>query len=230
MLLMNRMFRQLWILFLFAGGQGVSAGVEEPLKIGLIGDSTVADTYGWGPAFSARVSSRTQVLNRAKNGATLQSLSKALTVLLDEKPAYVLIQFGHNDQKRYGVGGYSAHLRDYVERVKKAGAKAVIVSSVTRRNFDSGGRIEPRRSGVKGTLPEYSQAARQVAFELKVPFIDLYALSVAHHNKIGPEASAVYDFDESDTTHFSKEGAAKIADLVVAELKKVLPELKEDLK
>ena len=79
-------------------------------------------------------------------------------------------------------------------------------------------------------MPEYSQAARQVAFELKVPFIDLYALSVAHHNKIGPEASAVYDFDESDTTHFSKEGAAKIADLVVAELKKVLPELKEDLK
>ena len=226
---MNWILKPLAILLLLMVGQGLSTEAE-PLKIGLIGDSTVADTYGWGPAFAERVSSRTMVLNRAKNGATLESLSKALNVLLEEKPDYVLIQFGHNDQKRYGVEEYSKNLRSYVERITNSGGQAVIVSSVTRRNFDNAGRIAPRASGLKGSLPEFSRAARKVASELKVPFIDLYALSVGHHNKIGRGASAAYNFEESDTTHFSKKGAAAIANLVVEELGKVSPELKADLK
>ena len=207
----------------------MSAEVEA-LKIGLIGDSTVADTYGWGPAFAECVSSRTEVLNRAKNGATLESLSKALTSLLEEKPAYVLIQFGHNDQKRYGAEEYADKLRSYVERVRRSGGKAIVVSSVTRRNFDRAGRIDPRKAGLKGTLPEFRLAARKVAAELQVPFLDLYAISVAHYNKIGPKASAVYDFEPGDTTHFSKRGAAAIAALIVEELGGISPELKGDLK
>ncbi|MGB0743621.1 MAG: SGNH/GDSL hydrolase family protein, partial [Opitutales bacterium] len=75
--------------------------------IGLIGDSTVADTYGWGPAFAAELDGKAVVLNYAKNGATLDSLSKALDKLIESEPSFILIQFGHNDMKRYDPAAYS---------------------------------------------------------------------------------------------------------------------------
>jgi hypothetical protein len=65
---------------------------ENTLTIGLIGDSTVASTYGWGPAFAAEVNDHVKVLNYAKNGATLDSLSQKLDALIKQKPDYVLIQ------------------------------------------------------------------------------------------------------------------------------------------
>ena len=59
----------------------------------------------------------------------------------------------------------------------------------------------------------------------KICFIVLHMISVEHHNKIGPEASAAYNFNESDTTHFSKKGAGAIADLILNELQAIVPEL-----
>ena len=198
--------------------------------IGLIGDSTVATTYGWGPAFADRCNDRMTVLNYAKNGATLESLSDRLDELLTLHPDYVLIQFGHNDQKKYGTEEYSERLKSYVDRIKAAGGRPIIQSSVTRRNFGDDGKIAPRtemKPGVplKADLPAFSEAARVVAEQEGVPFIDLYHISVAHHNRIGPEASAAYNFKGTDTTHFSPEGAAAIADLVIAELRVAVPEL-----
>ncbi len=195
------------------------------LTIGLIGDSTVATTYGWGPAFSERFGEHTQVINVAKNGATLESLSSTLDQLLNQQPDYVLIQFGHNDQKKYGPDLYRDKLTSYVERVKKAGAKAIILSSVTRRNFGENGRIEPRTSGLKASLAAYATAARDVAQQQQVLFIDLNAISVKHHNRIGPEASAAYNFEVTDTTHFSPEGAAATAELVIEALETIAPEI-----
>lgn len=43
------------------------------MKIGLIGDSTVAERSGWGPAFASRFNDHARLLNYAKNGATLIS-------------------------------------------------------------------------------------------------------------------------------------------------------------
>ncbi len=74
-------------------------------------------------------------------------------------------------------------------------------------------------------LSYYAEAARAVAEENDLPFIDLYTISVAHHNKIGPETSAAYNYHETDTTHFSPDGAAAIAELIIAELQRVVPEL-----
>ncbi|EAQ81650.1 rhamnogalacturonan acetylesterase [Blastopirellula marina] len=205
---------------------------EKPLTIGLIGDSTVASTYGWGPSFAEMVTERTKVLNYARNGATLQSLSKKLDELLRQQPDYVLIQFGHNDQKRYDTTVYGAELTSYVERVKKAGGKPIVLSSVTRRGFDENDLILPRsgKDVLKATLPFYAQAAKAVAQQQNVPFLDLYTISVAHHNKIGPTESAAYNPTETDITHFTKQGADAIAGLVVAELKVVAPELTGNLK
>ncbi len=214
------------------GAESMEKGLtpEAVVKIGLIGDSTVAQQSGWGPAFASRFNDQVQVLNHAVNGATLQSLSNRLDALVKHQPDYVLIQFGHNDQKRYDTNGYSARLRSYVERIRKAGGKPIILSSVTRRTFSQDGKIVSRlvkskQFTFKANLTAYAQAAQAVAAELRVPFIDLHTISVAHHNKIGPEASMAYNFKEGDLTHFNGKGGQAVTDLILPELKRVAPEL-----
>ncbi len=202
----------------------VTKANDHTLTIGLIGDSTVATTYGWGPAFGKEIRETVNVLNYAKNGATLASLSKQLEKLLAAKPDYVLIQFGHNDMKNYDTQAYGKKLADYIERIIRSGSKPIVLSSVTRRNFDEQGRIKP--AVINGrTLPEFALSAKAVAKESNVPFVDLNTISIAHHNKIGPEASAAYNFKETDKTHFSKKGATAISALLISELKAVVPEL-----
>ena len=217
-------FRKVVLLALALQAGQASAGPAKTIAIGLIGDSTVATTYGWGPAFAGRLNERGKTLNFAKNGATLDSLSRKLDELLKEKPDYVLIQFGHNDMKRYDAEAYGEKLRGYIGRVKKAGSRPVVLSSVTRRHFDEKGKIAPRV--VEGrTLPGFAKVARRVAREEGVPFIDLNAISIRHHNRIGPEASAAYNFKADDRTHFSEKGGEAIADLVIRGLKAAVPEL-----
>lgn len=202
----------------------------EPLRIGLIGDSTVAEQSGWGPAFARQVNDRAEVINSAKNGATLVSLSKELDRLLLRKPDFVLIQFGHNDQKHYDPTVYAKHLKSYADRIRKAGARPVILSSVVRRTFDKHGMIvsdvvETEKFAFKAGLGDYAKAAGTLAKELGAPFIDLYSLSEAHHNDLGQEASMSYNFAEGDRTHFNPKGARAIAGLIIPELTRQIPEL-----
>lgn len=212
------------ILFFYLFVMLAAKADANALTIGLIGDSTVASTYGWGPAFADQVSDQVTVLNYAKNGATLLSLSKKLDVLLQKKPDYVIIQFGHNDMKHYDAEAYGEKLKGYVARIKKAGSKPIIFSSVTRRRFDENGKISP--AVIKGrTLHSFALSAKSVAEKTGSPFLDLNSISIQHHNKIGQKESATYDFAPKDQTHFSKKGAKETAALIVKELKKVVPEL-----
>ncbi|MGB1131020.1 MAG: DUF1961 family protein [Haloferula sp.] len=209
----------------------VCAAAEPQIKIGLIGDSTVAEQSGWGPAFAARFNEHAEVINYAKNGATLHALSEKLDELMKLEPDYVLIQFGHNDQKRYDTTVYSGHLRSYVERIRKSGGKPVMVSSVTRRSFDAHGKIvsnlvKTEKYSYKGTLTDYAQAAEAVAEELRLPFIDLHRVSIAHHNEIGREESMGYNFKEGDKTHFNRKGAEAITNLILKEMEREVPELR----
>lgn len=194
------------------------------IKIGLIGDSTVAQQSGWSPAFAGKFDKGVTVHNDAVNGATLQSLSKRLPKLLALEPDYVLIQFGHNDQKRYDTDVYSAKLADYIERVKAAGAKPIVLSSVVRRSFKDGkivqGIAKTEKFTFRANLTAYAKAAEATAKKEAVPFIDLHHISMAHHNQIGPEESRTYDF---------KQGDKATAELILPELIKNIPELKPHL-
>lgn len=203
---------------------------DKNITIGLIGDSTVADTYGWGPAFAAKGNGQVTVLNYAADGATLDSLSNKLDALIALKPNYVLIQFGHNDMHYYDKIAYGEKLKGYVERVTLSGSIPIVLSPVSRRNFAGNGKISPRIVNGNRSLPIFAQTAQAIAKEARTPFIDLNSISMEHHNKIGPEASAAYNFGGTDITHFSKKGAEAIADLVVNSLKAVAPELTPYLK
>jgi alpha-L-fucosidase len=179
-----------------------------------------------------RVKGEVKVLNFAVGGRSSRSWhdERRLPPALAEKPDSVLIQFGHNDQPGKGperetdpATGYRDYLRLYVNDFRKVGAKPIILSSVVRRIFDENGKI-------KSTLGPWAEAAKAVATERNVPFIELHAASLELQNRLGPAASMTFNLLEGDTSHFNRKGAEAIADLIVARLKDVAPELADRLK
>jgi lysophospholipase L1-like esterase len=164
-----------------------------PLRIILVGDSTVAPRNGWGPGFCADVDSAVTCVNLAKNGRSTSSYRAesswaAVMDMLKSNAAYsatyVLIQFGHNDQP--GKPGRStdlatefpANLRQYVVDLKSAGAKPVLITSLTRRTFQVG--------RLKNDLVPWADATKKVAAEENVPLLDLNSESAAAVQKMGP--------------------------------------------
>jgi lysophospholipase L1-like esterase len=71
---------------------------------------------------------------------------------------------------------------------------------------------------------------KAVASELKVPVIDLHAMSAELYLKLGPEACLALANKPGDATHFNEKGARAMADLVMSKLPEVAPELKPLLK
>lgn len=106
------------------------------MKILLAGDSTVANCptheypmNGWGAHLAAEVYSWAAVYNYAKGGASTESFREEglWAALLAEagKGDLVLIQFGHNDQKRPHLAartGYAANLRTMLAEVRSLDA------------------------------------------------------------------------------------------------------------
>ncbi|MBO0797712.1 MAG: hypothetical protein J2P31_02720, partial [Blastocatellia bacterium] len=202
-----------------------------PLRIALAGDSTVTEGSGWGAGFRAQCLAQVECLNFARNGRSSRSFigEGHWQKVLAQHPAYVLIQFGHNDQPGKGkereteaATTYKEFLRRYVDDARGAGAKPVLVTSLARRNFKDG-RI------AADVLDNYAKAAREVAAEKKVPLIDLNMLSIALLNQLGEEKAAVFDAKgkdgSPDHTHLSRKGSAAFGKIVASELVKVEPEL-----
>jgi lysophospholipase L1-like esterase len=71
-----------------------------------------------------------------------------------------------------------ANLRLYVQEAREAGAIPVLLTPLTRRDF-VGGKL-------RDNLGPWAEKVRQVAAEMKVPLIDLYARSQAAVQGLGP--------------------------------------------
>ena len=210
------------------------AAAPAAVKIVLVGDSTVTDVSGWGAAFAARLGPGAVCVNHAKSGRSSRSYvdeghwAKALA----EKPDYVLIQFGHNDQPGKGperetdpATTYRAFLTRYIDEARASGAKPVLVTPMARRTF-RGGRLAD-------TLGPYAEAVRAVAATKGVPVVDLYARSTAAVETMGSKAAdalgPVAKDGKPDRTHLSPEGAPTMAALVLDELRKAVPALASHL-
>jgi lysophospholipase L1-like esterase len=232
-----------------------ATGEETPAveRIILVGDSTVASKSGWGDAFAKLLKDGVECLNMARGGRSSKSYRAEghWKKALDAKPSWVLIQFGHNDQPGKGPERetdakttFRENLARYVAEARAIGAKPVLVTSLTRRNFNAQGKIQPEHlelstdsQGTKGrdVLNDYVEATRAVAAEQKVPLIDLNARSIEQMNQIGPEAAVAFDAktkdpSKPDKTHLSAKGAAETAKLVAEEIRKKAPELAKLLK
>ena len=217
-----------------------------PLKIGIIGDSTVseyaaADIHrGWGQALPEFFDSGVKFLNLAKPGASSKSFPpERWQKILDFKPDFVLIQFGHNDQHAKGkpeatdaATDYKDNLRRYAKESREAGAVPIFVTSMHRRMFDRS------THHLTAELEPYVKGMKEVGLECNVPLVDLYAKSGELYELLGEEASTPFTVNHidradrpgmDDRSHFTAKGAHEMARLVAEGLAAVEPKLKAAL-
>lgn len=210
------------------------------VRVVLVGDSTLATNSGYGNALCGLFKWQVECVNFGRNGRSTRSyradgswagvsgLLKGPTVA---KATYVLIQFGHNDQP--GRAGRStdlatefpANLARYVEEVREAGAKPILLTPLTRRMFTADGTL-------KEDLADWAAATRRVAKDQGVPLLDLNADSAAAVKRIGPaeaETLARPAGQGFDYTHVGPKGAAFFARIVASEIAITVPELTREL-
>ena len=216
------------------------ANAEKPIRIVLVGDSTVAsydkppvdrpDLTGWGQVFGGFFDDRVTVLNHAQSGASSKSFirEKRWAKALAAKPDYVFIQFGHNDCPGKGDRStdpntdFQDYLRQYIDEARAAGAKPILVTPVARRTFKDG-KI------VTGLQP-YADAMLKVGKDRGTPVIDLHTAAMRLFDRLGDAGSADLTASANDRTHFSHKGAEAMARLVVEALPQAAPELTPCLK
>ncbi|RYD22066.1 MAG: rhamnogalacturonan acetylesterase [Verrucomicrobiaceae bacterium] len=227
--------------------RGVAEEVDKPAplekRIVLVGDSTIASGNGWGDALAKLLKPGVECINMGRGGRSSKSYRKEghWKKVLELKPGWVLIQFGHNDQPGKGPERetdakttFRENLTRYISEARSAGAMPVLVTSLTRRNFNAAGKIDPQhlepavdsQAGalIQDSLTDYVEAAKAVATEQKVPLIDLNARSVGQMNQMGPQAADAFDAKHKDPnridkTHLSAEGAKQTAALVADEIR-----------
>jgi len=239
--------------FEFNGAQpGVVTLQVEPnpaaTTVFLAGDSTVTDQRnepwaGWGQMLPSFFEAGVAVSNQAESGLALFSFSsqKRLEKILSmaKKGDYLFIQFGHNDQKdkREGAGAFTTYkkeLESYVTAFRGKGGIPVLVTPMERRRWKDG---KPQES-----LTDYAAAVRQVGKEMKVPVIDLHAMSLKLYTALGEKDSTkAFVFypansfpnqkeELKDNTHHSTYGGYELARCVVEGIKAEVPELGKRLR
>jgi len=214
----------------------------EPARLFLIGDSTMsqkiperAPETGWGMALEDLTTPLLDVENHAVNGRSTKSFrdeGRWQAVLDQLQPGdYVLIQFGHNDEKekdptRYAAPwtDYADNLRRYVSEARERGAAPLLATSICRRHFDANGQLE-------NTHGDYPDAVRQVADNMQVTLIDLQKSTCQSLREMGPGPStslflhvkpgeyAYYKDGKIDNTHLSPKGALWVARMAVEQLR-----------
>lgn len=234
------MNKKLNILFLFLS---VMIFAQQKPSLFLIGDSTMADKenpeknpeHGWGQMLPIVMTSGIAIQNYATNGRSSKSFrtegrwDKVMKQL--KKGDFVIIQFGHNDQKVNDSSRftnpytqYRANLERYVTETSAKGATPILMTSIVRRNFNENGVLVD-------THKEYPLVVRMVANDLKVAFVDLQLLTEQMEISYGPEKSKklhlhfaegenpYYPKGKDDDTHLSKLGAETVAKLAANSLK-----------
>src|SRR5665213_2730696 len=212
--------------------------IDSVPTIYIAGDSTVVDQTkepwaAWGQMLPLFFDSSISIANEAESGETIRSFvgeRRFDKVMSTIRPGdYLMIQFGHNDQKP-GKGyvpaatDFKTYLLRYISEARAHGATPILVTPMNRRNFDSNGKIVQ-------TLGDYPEAMREVAAEQKVALIDLNAISKTIFEAMG-EAGTLHAFvhyppnsfpdqpDElKDNTHFNSYGAYELARAIVQNIR-----------
>jgi lysophospholipase L1-like esterase len=221
---------------------------DKATTIFLAGNSTVVDQdddpwASWGQMLPRFLKQGVAVSNQAESGLSLGSFlsSNRLKQVLNMMKSgdYLFIEFGHNDQKEKGPNdgaykSYTDRLKLFVTEFRNKGGFPVIVSPANRRSYDGNGKIS-------NSLGDYPDAAKKVAAELKVPFIDLNGMTETMYEAMGPDASAklfvIYPANTfpnqkealNDNTHFNSYGAYELAKCIIQGIKENVPGLKKHL-
>ena len=207
----------------------------EKLRIVLVGDSTVTDNAGWGLGFKQFLDpDKVELINASRGGRSSMSFMKEgrWTNALALHGDYYLIQFGHNNEpgkpgRSTDMPTFVANMEQYVDDARAIGAKPVLVTPLTRRQWD---KEHPGK--IKSSLAPYAEQVRKIAAEKKVPLVDMQARSIELCESLGPEKclefsplKTVDGKTNYDGTHLNVKGYVLFARLVVDELRQSAPEL-----
>ena len=228
--------KQNFFFLLFFIGISLVLTADKAKTIFVVGDSTAAnkDTSGgklergWGQMLQNFFNQNFVVVdNHALNGRSSKSFVDeghwAKVTKLIKKGDYVLIQFGHNDEKedeeRHTDPGstFDQYLSKYATETKALGGIPVLMSPVVRRNWKNGILVD--------THGDYRKSAKNVADNLKVNYIDGNAITEKLESDLGEEGSkklhmiyaaeeeAAYPDGITDNTHYNIYGATTVAKL-----------------
>lgn len=198
----------------------------DTVTVFMIGDSTMADKpldkenqeRGWGQMLPVYFEGAIKVDNHAVNGRSSKSFideGRWDKVREQIRPGdYVIIQFGHNDEKaksadRYTVPGstFDANLKKFVSETREKGGTPILMNSIVRRNFPANGiaaaqtddRQKTWKKGLENypaegdtlvdTHGDYRIAPRNVAEEMGVVFIDMNAMTHELVQGLGKDSS-----------------------------------------
>ncbi|MBS1664922.1 MAG: rhamnogalacturonan acetylesterase [Bacteroidetes bacterium] len=224
---------------------------KKNIRVWMVGDSTMcpythdrSPITGWGMPFADFFDSTVSIQNRARGGRSTRTFISEgrWTSVADSlsESDYVLIQFGHNDEAkepqykdRYTpVPDYKTNLTRFITETRNKKAIPILITPVTRMSFDANGHI-------KETHKEYTAAVWEIGKQYDVPVIDLDAASRNLLDELGPKSSKLlfmqldslenphYPTGSHDNTHFNELGARRMAELVLAEIRKQKLELAE---
>ena len=214
--------------------------VDDVPTIFLCGNSTVVDQdnepwASWGQMITRFFDENVCFANYAESGETAVTFigAKRLKKLLTQvKPGdYIVVEFGHNDQKRKGVGdgafySFMYNMKIFVDEARRRGATPILVTPTQRRSFNAEGKITD-------THLDYPEATRFLANREGVHLIDLHAMTRVLYEAMGPEASKgafvhylanTYPGQAkplADNTHFNPYGAYQISKCIIEGMKKL---------
>lgn len=208
----------------------------------IAGDSTAANKArldlperGWGQLLPEFVIAPARVDNRAMNGRSTKSFldeKRWQTLVADLRPGdWVIIQFGHNDEKldkpAVGAparGAYRDNLLRFIREVRERRGHPILATSVARRKWDAAG------AKLVDTHGDYPVVVREIAAAEKVPLLELNELTTRMEEAAGVEGSKKFHLwfapgehprlpkGVQDDTHYSELGARRVAGLAAAEI------------
>lgn len=212
------------IVVLLLGFLLFTSAEQKTTTIFMIGDSTMANKdishdrkeRGWGMALQCFFDDNIRIDNHAVNGrSSLSFINEGRwdTVISRMKPGdYVIIQFGHNDEKpkadRHTDPGstFDYNLAKFVRETREHGGIPILMNCVVRRNFalvapkndddealrnttfkDAQGMVEG--DSLVDTHGLYRVAPRDVAKRMNVHFVDANQITHDLEQGLGTEAS-----------------------------------------
>ena len=218
-----------------SGAADAPASASHKIKIILVGDSTVTDNAGWGLGFKQFLTDGAECINTSQGGRSSESFRREgrWTNALALKGDYYLIQFGHNNEpgkpgRSTDMPTFVSNMVSYVEEARAIGATPVLVTPLTRRQWD---KEHPGK--IKSSLAPYAEEVRKIAAEKNVPLVDLQARSIELCESLGPEKCLEFSPTKTNTdgttgydgTHLKGDGYVMFARLVVEDLRKAVPAL-----
>jgi pectinesterase len=205
-------------------------------NIVLVGDSTVTDDAGWGAGFAACCADDVNLTNLARGGRSSSSFRDEglWKRALELKPDWILIQFGHNDEPGHpgrenaAEEGFRANIERYVDEALAAGARPVLVTPISRRQWSKAAGEEGR---IASSLAPYAAVVRNVAQAKGVPLIDLHDRSIEVYQSLTRRGCELIsprkDNGAWDGTHLNRAGANLFGPLVAMDCRGTIAEMKD---